>query len=234
MVNQMVNGDGRAAVNQEGNKQNGNGAVLLGGVGKDNSKMGGATNSGGQTPGQRNYLENTVAGPGAPSGQQDKHEGDHDYDVWTKLSDKCNSDCARKWSDGSKLFSYPSEGLKPTPADLSGRPQVVYGALPFFDASDPSNYTTPGGRVVQSLGANGSITNTTLKDHVFCCGTITRTLMITPEATLYMNTHGRGYNVYMGTQIRSDALANYNSYAGQQIFRALDKQLINYMTEGKK
>jgi len=43
MVNQMVNGDGRAAVNQEGNKQNGNGAVLLGGVGKDNSKMGGAT-----------------------------------------------------------------------------------------------------------------------------------------------------------------------------------------------
>lgn len=46
MVNQMVNGDGRAAVNQDGNKQNGNGAVLMGGVGKDNSKMGGATNSG--------------------------------------------------------------------------------------------------------------------------------------------------------------------------------------------
>jgi len=45
MVNQMVNGDGRAAVNQEGNKQNGNGAVLLGGVGKDNSKMGGAANT---------------------------------------------------------------------------------------------------------------------------------------------------------------------------------------------
>ena len=46
MVNQMVNGDGRAAVNQEGNKQNGNGAVLSDGVNKDNSKIGGGTNSG--------------------------------------------------------------------------------------------------------------------------------------------------------------------------------------------
>jgi RHS repeat-associated protein len=161
-------------------------------------------------------------------------EGDHDYSVWTKLKDSCDVDCIKEWQKGFKLFSYPSENLKPTPADLSGRPQVVYGTMPWEDASNPRNYTTPGGRVVQSESSNGTITNTTLKDHVFCCGTISRTLMITKDGTLYMYTHGVGYNVYMGTDIRSSALADFNSKAGEKIFRALDQQFIKYMNEERK
>jgi hypothetical protein len=49
-----------------------------------------------------------------------------------------------------------------------------------------------------------------------------------------MYTRGVGYNVYMGTDIRSDALAKFNSFAGEKIFRALDQQLIKYMNEEKK
>lgn len=165
-------------------------------------------------------------------GKPEKREGDHDYTAWTKLTDKCDANCVGKWSEGAKLFSYPSEELKPTPADLSGKPSVVYGTFPLIeDANNPKNYTTPGGRVIQRQNADGSISNTTLKDHVFCCGTITRTLMITPDKTLYMRTHGVGYNVYMYTDIRSDALAKFNSSAGMQIFRTLDAQLIKYMKE---
>lgn len=58
--------------------------------------------------------------------------------------------------------------------------------------------------------------------------------MITKDNTLYMYTRGVGYNVYMGTDIRSDALAKFNSYAGEKIFKALDQQLIKYMNEEKK
>ncbi|HYD61040.1 MAG TPA: hypothetical protein VEC35_11825 [Noviherbaspirillum sp.] len=150
------------------------------------------------------------------------------------MKEDCDAACIKDWQEGSNLFSYPSKNLQPSPADLSGRPQVVYGTLPFEDSNDPGNYTTPGGRVVQTQGPNGTIINTTLKDHVFCCGTISRTLMITKDGTLYMYTHGVGYNVYLGTNIRSSALANWNSRAGEKIFKALDQQLINYMNQVKK
>jgi len=192
-------------------------------------------NSGAGIAATSEEVKSAITNGTGPAGNDKKpKEGDHDYAVWTKLKEKCDADCIKDWQKGSKLFSYPSEGLKPSPADLSGKPQVVYGTLPFQDAGDPSNYTTPGGRVVQSEGPNGTLTNTTLQDHVFCCGTISRTLMITKDNTLYMYTHGVGYNVYMGTDVRSDALAKFNSYAGEKIFRALDQQLIKHMNEEKK
>jgi len=43
-----------------------------------------------------------------------------------------------------------------------------------------------------------------------------------------MMTVGTGYNVLLGTGYRSTFLANWNSSSGQQIFKTLDQQLINY------
>ncbi|MCY4757407.1 hypothetical protein NYP07_23885, partial [Pelomonas aquatica] len=198
-------------------------------IGGTASELGGGKFANGAITASMGYLFNAVqhdmktsGGYGAGSA-----DGDHYYVVWTQLSTNCDAACVQAWSNAANLFSYPSLDLRATPADTSGRPTVVYGPFPGSDLSDPSSYETPGGRVVQSRNADGSITNTTLGDHVFCCGTITRSLVLVGDS-LYMMTVGTGYNVLLGTGYRSTFLANWNSSSGQQIFKTLDQQLINY------
>jgi hypothetical protein len=176
------------------------------------------------------YLFNAMAHDrGTPAGYgPGSADGDHYYMVWTQLTTNCDAACVQAWSAASLQFSYPNFELRQTSTDFGGRPVVVYGPPPGRDALDPSNYVVPGGRVVQTLSLDGSVTNTTLRDHVFCCGTITRSL-VTVGNSLYMMTVGSGYNVFPGTNIRSTWLANLNSSAGQQIFRSLDQQLIRHM-----
>ena len=204
--------------------------VLHAVVGGTASAIGGGKFTNGAFTGAFGYIFNEVGHTdGAPYGPANG-EGDHSYIGWTKLVTGCDEVCSSAWSKAASSFSFPSENLEPTSFDATGRPQVVYGAL---QPSNPSSYSIPGGRITQSLQPDGSITNITLNDHTFCCGTVTRSIVRVNDS-LYMLTMGSGRNYLPFTQIPSSTLARFNSYIGSQVFKALDQQLIDSMKSGSR
>jgi hypothetical protein len=68
------------------------------------------------------------------------------------------------------------------------------------------------------MGADGSITNTTLNDHLACCGTVNRTVLQVNKSA-YMLTLGQGTNL-------NGLFLRMNEFYGPKAFGTLDQQLI--------
>lgn len=126
-------------------------------------------------------------------------------------------------------YSYPNLRLEPAPFAEDGRPQVVYGPLNIFDSTpDPADFVVPAGRITQTYDRETyTIVNTALRDHVFCCGTITRG----PEqigGTIFLTTRGVGPNTFTDVGAANRLLDRLNQRQGPIIFRALDQQALQY------
>jgi hypothetical protein len=153
----------------------------------------------------------------------------HDYIVRSVFCNISQPNCTvENVGDASLQYSYPNLRLAAAPYAKDGRPIVVFGPGPFDSEPDPSDFVIPGGRILQSYDAlTLTITNTTLRDHVFCCGTITRG----PQAigdSIYLVTRGIGTNAFTGFSIFDNTLDRFNQRQGPIIFRALDQQARSY------
>ena len=125
-------------------------------------------------------------------------------------------------------FSYPNLRLRPAPFAEDGRPVVVFGPGLFDENPEPSDFTIPGGRVAQTFDRNTfTIVNTTLQDHVFCCGTTTR-LPVLIGNRIYVKTVGVGTHGLTGIAFIDKTLRLLNQRQGPIIFRSLDVQAKSY------
>lgn len=123
-------------------------------------------------------------------------------------------------------YTYPNLRLGPAPLTVDGRPVVVYG--PGFASAVPRNFTIPGGRIEQSFDQNTlTVTNTTLRDHVFFSGTVTRSV-VRDGISIYIESRGTGTHNFTGIGFVDSALGRLNQAQGPRVFRALDQRALDY------
>lgn len=107
----------------------------------------------------------------------------------------------------------------------------MFGPGALDQSPEPSDFITPGGRVSQTYEPGTfMIVNTTLNDHVFCCGTITR-FPIQIGDTIYIKTMGIGTHTLTGIGLIDGILQRLNQRQGPVIFRALDQQAKEYFEQ---
>jgi len=146
-------------------------------------------------------------------------EGEHLYFQWTEVAQDC---AAGGCSAALSLFSsYSAPGFLMSPISFEPGgyqwafvPPLGYGY--FADSVKARWNYVPVGRIIQTLGTDGSITNTTTWFHGACCGSVTRSPLVVNDR-LYIFTIGVGTNPQF--------MVRLNEVAGAKVFRELDMQL---------
>jgi hypothetical protein len=156
----------------------------------------------------------------------------HHYDVITKACSSAQSGCTLEaWSKVLKLFSYPAKYLNPTSANLEGGEVEVYVVLPGKSLENRGNYDV-GDSYIKQKEIRGGVHNTTMRQHVVYPGIVARTL-IERDGSIFIQTHGVGYNRFSGESTIFQRKANYiaakvNDVNGPKAFARLDRQAITY------
>jgi RHS repeat-associated protein len=188
-------------------------SVIAGGVA---SRLAGGSFIDGAQTAAYGFLFNECAHTKCVGGSYGHGPDEHFYMQMTLLDSNCSGDCLQILKEGAQFFSAPGYGMQPVPFEDGGL-RTVFIRAP-FTSETPGSYTFPVGRVVQTMGADGSITNTTLNDHLACCGTVNRTVLQVNKSA-YMLTLGQGTNL-------NGLFLRMNEFYGPKAFGTLDQQLI--------
>jgi RHS repeat-associated protein len=164
---------------------------------------------------------------GAQSYGAGTREGEHFYMQWSHVGtlDQANIEAWRLWA---MSFGYPGSGLEAQPFEV-GSSRTVYAGIPGV----PNSYRLPAGQIFQSVGPGGSVINTTLVQHSFCCGQVDRSVVAVGN-NVYVLTLGTGINFVPFTLQRSTLFALINAKVGPRAFADVDNSFRSFMSRGNR
>jgi RHS repeat-associated protein len=121
------------------------------------------------------------------------------------------------------LFAYPGQN----PFNGPALPNTNYSVRPPFGSFSwvPPIYNLG---LIQVSTRDGGLTsiNTTMKSHIFCCGTVERTLTQDPGGAWIVTTVGSGSN-------SSSFTVGLNNSAGPVLFDSMDSHMLSYILDKK-
>ena len=121
------------------------------------------------------------------------------------------------------LFAYPGQD----PSNGPAIPTELYSVSPPFGWFPEDSYPYSLGLIQVSTRDGGLISiNTTMKSHIFCCGTVERSLSQDASGAWIVTTVGSGSNSNFLT-------GTANVVLGPGLFEYADTQMLNYIMEQK-